>query len=267
MPLSITSMTMSLPSRCALTTIFPRSPSLPCLACRGGLGGGGTAPIASVAFLTILVSACEISRRSKRAGITSAGKSTSKSMSGWATRMRKTAWRTVSATSSSVMTGFGMRAKRELVDHALDVVDLAHDGIGTLVEHCVIRGDHFAVFAAQPLRRQLDRRQRILDFVGDAAGDVGPCRGALRQHQLGDVVDGDDIAVLGVRRLFAGHEHREITFLAVARHRDLALHQPLIAIAGGLKNLRELGSDFGERPAERFAFGAPDQALRRAVED
>src|SRR4029077_11404800 len=99
------------------------------------------------------------------------------------------------------------------------------------------------------------------------AGAVRPGRGALRQHQLGDVVDGDDVAVLGIRRLFAGHAHGEITFLAVARQRDLTLDETLIAVAGGLKNLREFGSDFGELPAERLALGAADQALRRAAED
>src|ERR1700722_2356915 len=156
---------------------------------------------------------------------------------------------------------------RELVDHALDVVDLAHDGIGALVEHRVIGGNQFAVFAAQPLRRQLDRGQRVLDLVGDAAGDVGPGRGTLRQNELGDVVDGDDVAVLGVRRLFAGHAHGEITFLAVARDRDLALYQTLVAMAGGLKNLGELGRDFGQRPAERLALGASGEGLRRTVED
>ena len=190
MPLSITSMTTSLPSRCALTTMRPRPSSF-----------GGTAPIASVAFLTMLVSACEISRRSKRAGIASAGSSTSKSMSGWPTRIRNTTWRTVSATSSAAITAFGIRAKRE----NSSTMRLMSSTWRTIVSvHCsntaAILDDHFAVFAAQPLGRQLDRRQRVLDLVGDAARDIGPGRGALRQHQLGDVVDGDDIAVLGFRQ-------------------------------------------------------------------
>src|ERR1700675_3644401 len=41
-------------------------------------------------------------------------------------------------------------------------------------------------------------------------------RGARAQNELGDVVDGDDVAVFGVLRLFAGHAHGEIAFLAVA---------------------------------------------------
>jgi len=59
------------------------------------------------------------------------------SMSGCATRIMKTTWRTASATSSSAMTGLGMRRNGELVHHALDVVDLAHDRVGAFAE---IRG-------------------------------------------------------------------------------------------------------------------------------
>ena len=101
----------------------------------------------------------------------------------------------------------------------------------------------------------------------DAARDVGPGRRPLRQNEFGDVVDGDDIAVLGFGRLFAGDAHRIISFLAVARHRDLTLDKALIAVARGQENLGEFGSDFGERQTEHFAFDPSDQPLRRAVED
>ena len=90
---------------------------------------------------------------------------------------------------------------------------------------------------------------------------------ALRQHQLGDVVDGDDIAVLGFGGLLAGHAHRIIALLAVARDGDLALDQALIAVARGLENLGKLGRDLGERQAEHVALDAADQPLGRAVED
>ena len=163
---------------------------------------------------------------------------------------------------------FGHAGKaRELVHHAFDVVDLTHDGFGALLEHGRILGDRLAVFAAQPLGRQLDRGERILDLVGDAPGDVRPCRGALRQHQLGDVVDGDDIAVLGFARLLAGHAHRIIALLAVTRQRNLALNETLIAAARGLKNFGEFGHDLGQRPAEHVALDAADQPLRGAVEN
>src|SRR5262249_40910116 len=60
---------------------------------------------------------------------------------------------------------------RELVDHPPDVVDLAHDGVSALVEDRLILlfGDGLAEFAADALGGQLNRRQRVLDLMGDAA--------------------------------------------------------------------------------------------------
>ena len=80
---------------------------------------------------------------------------------------------------------------RELVDHALDVVDLPHDRVRALVEHLAIRGDDLAVFAADALGRELDRGQRVLDLVRDAPRHVGPGGGALRRDEIGDVVERD----------------------------------------------------------------------------
>ena len=50
------------------------------------------------------------------------------------------------------------------------------------------------VFALQPLGRKLDRGQRVLDLMGDAARHIGPGGGALGGDQIGDVVEGDDKA-------------------------------------------------------------------------
>ena len=58
-----------------------------------------------------------------------------------------------------------------------------------------IGGDLARIFALQPLGRELDRRQRILDLMGDAAGDIGPGGVALGRDQIGDVVEGDDKAM------------------------------------------------------------------------
>ncbi len=62
----------------------------------------------------------------------------------------------------------------------------------------------------RPLGRELDRRQRVLDLVRDAAGDVAPSGGALRGDKLGDVVERDDEAVLSeLGGLFSRHANRE----------------------------------------------------------
>ena len=165
------------------------------------------------------------------------------------TRCRNTAWRTMSATSSVPMTGLGMRANcRELVDHALDVVDLAHDGVGALVEDGRVFLDHRAIFPAQPLGRQLDRSERILDLVRDTAGNVGPGRGALRAHQFGDVVERDHVAFIRSPDCSLVTRTDKLRSRPARLMVDLTLHQALHARAGGRDQFDQFGRDFGERP-------------------
>ena len=66
------------------------------------------------------------------------------------------------------------RKAREFIDHPPDIVDLPHNGFGALLEYGLVFGDDLAEFAANALGRKLDRRQRIFDFVRDAARDVAP---------------------------------------------------------------------------------------------
>ncbi|MNH96839.1 hypothetical protein D3C73_495200 [compost metagenome] len=67
--------------------------------------------------------------------------------------------------------------RREFVDHAADIADLPDDRVRALIEdRPIILIDLLAVTALQPLRRQLDRRQRVLDLMGDAARHIRPCR-------------------------------------------------------------------------------------------
>ena len=90
-----------------------------------------------------------------------------------------------------------------------------------------IGGDLVAVFALQPFGRELDRRQRILDLVRDAPRHVGPGGGALRRHEIGDVVEGDDIAgvvcfSLSTCTLRAAHRARALDGRFAARPPDRA---------------------------------------------
>ena len=96
-----------------------------------------------------------------------------------------------------------MRAKAgEFIDHAADILDLADDRVGALIEDGpVVLIDLLAVAALEALGRKLDRRQRVLDLMGDAAGDVRPGGRALGDDEIGDVVEGDDVGFLGVVRI------------------------------------------------------------------
>ena len=96
--------------------------------------------------------------------------------------------------------------------------------------------------------------------MGDAARDIGPGRGALRDDQIGDVVERDDIAVFGFARLLGRHAHRQIALAVFATDRHLALHQPLRAGSGGVEEFGEFRHDIVERPAERVDLGVPDRA-------
>ena len=69
---------------------------------------------------------------------------------------------------------------------------------------------------------KLDGRQRVLDFMGNAARDVGPGGVALGRNQIGDVVEGHDIAVLGIIRTFGGDADDEIAVLSCRPACDLA---------------------------------------------
>src|SRR5580704_14764588 len=91
----------------------------------------------------------------------------------------------------------------------------------------------------------------------DAPRHVGPGRGALRAHQVGDVVERDHEAMLGRRRLLGGDAYREIAVASAAIDHHLALHQALEAGARLGEQLAELGNHVGERSPERFGFHPP----------
>ena len=78
-------------------------------------------------------------------------------------------------------------------------------------------------------------------------GDVGPGRRTLGQHQLGDIVDRDHVAVLGFGCLFAGDAHGIISLLPVARHRQLSLDKPLVAASRRVEDFRKFRRDFRKR--------------------
>src|SRR5258708_39154200 len=83
----------------------------------------------------------------------------------------------------------------------------------------------------------------IFDLMGDAAGDIGPGRGALRRHQFGDVVKRDDVAVVRIRRLLGGDPHRDSAVAAIAVNRRLSLDEALAAEPRRVDQRLELGHE------------------------
>lgn len=82
----------------------------------------------------------------------------------------------------------------ELVHHLAQVPHLADDRAGQLVEQFAVLLDLAGIAAADAFGGKLDRRQRVLDFVRDAAGNVRPGGLALVKQLAGDVLEGDHSA-------------------------------------------------------------------------
>src|SRR5690606_13554388 len=131
-------------------------------------------------------------------------------------------------------------------------------GVGAAVEGLQILADLTAVLAPQPFGRELDRRQWILDLVGDAAGDVLPRRVALRRDQTGDVVEGQDRLALAA----AFGPHAQPTGLPLAGQVDLLLGPGL----GAAQQRGQLRRQIGQSRSRRRLFFQTEQPNRLLVE-
>ena len=140
------------------------------------------------------------------------------------------------------------REGRELVDHAADVADLADDRVGALVEDLAVVVDRLAELAPEPFGRKLDRRQRILDLVGDAPRHVRPGGASLGCDQVGDVVERDDVAMLAVGGALRRHPHVDGALAAATIDGDLvAMFLPVVTERRA-DHRPKLRQDFGDRP-------------------
>ena len=107
----------------------------------------------------------------------------------------------------------------------------------------------------EPLGRQLDRRQRILDLVREPAGHLAPRGIALRLREIGDVVEHDDVARRGIdRQPRAAHQQRAHQ----VGHGELRLLLPM-RVAAAAKAFRD---ELGER-GERRELAPPVRQRRR----
>src|SRR4026209_853290 len=79
------------------------------------------------------------------------------------------------------------REGRELVHQGLQVLDLLDDGARAFSEDLV--ANHLSVALLQSLSGELNRRQRILDLMGDALRDLPPRLHALDLENLRDVLE------------------------------------------------------------------------------
>jgi hypothetical protein len=153
----------------------------------------------------------------------------------------------------------------EFVDDAAQVVGLADDDVGVLLERLALVADEGAELAPQPLGRELDRGERVLDLVGDAAGDVAPGGHALGDDELGHVVEGDDDALERAVLALAGADpHQEVEVATAPAEADLALADPGAAGLELAQERRQFGRGGLERLAEdRVALDGEKPGGRR----
>src|SRR5579883_3549588 len=128
---------------------------------------------------------------------------------------------------------------------------MAYYSVCTDAEGFGVALDLLQIAAAQPFGGKLDRGQRVLDLVGDAAGDVGPGRLALRRQQLGDVVEGNDEAAdLAAVDALGGDADQKGAGAVVALDLDLRLGQPLRPARRVVEQAGHLRRDQGEVGAD-----------------
>jgi hypothetical protein len=81
------------------------------------------------------------------------------------------------------------RELRELVDQVLERLDLLHDRPACTRDDPLEVGRRLQVRLADALRRELDRRERVLDLVGQLARHLAPGGDLLRAHERREVVE------------------------------------------------------------------------------
>jgi hypothetical protein len=129
-----------------------------------------------------------------------------------------------------ILRGVGTRGHprevRELVHQRLQLVHLLDDRPRAVVEHRVVGAELRRVAAAEPLGRELDRRQGVLDLVRDAARDLAPRLHALHPQEVGHVLEEEHEPARAeslADEPGAGEKHREL--VPVARELQLPLHR------------------------------------------
>ena len=109
---------------------------------------------------------------------------------------------------------------RELVDHLAQVADLPDDSAGEFVEQLSVLFDLLAIASLEPLGCQLDRGQRILDFMRDTTRNIRPRRLPLVEQLARDILEGDHMAIA-----FRPDLDREGQQFSIATVRDHTLRQ------------------------------------------
>src|SRR5208282_6706749 len=128
-----------------------------------------------------------------------------------------------------------------------------------------IAPDLLEILAFEPLGRQLDRGQRVLDLVRDAPGHVAPGGRALRGKQLGDVVEGDDEAFGLAVDALGRDPHEQRAGAAAAGDLEFGLDKMPRAPARLAQERLHLGYRLVEQAADELLGARREQLAGRSV--
>ena len=152
---------------------------------------------------------------------------------------------------------------RKLVDDPAQIPGLADDHIGILLQRFRLIANHRGKLAFQPFGGQLDRGQRVLDFMGNPASHIAPCGHSLGGNQIGDIIKGNHIALEPPIVIApCANPHQQVFQLALAGQFDFFLHHFGILVAQFLQQRAEFRHSHGNIAAvfirqRQQPFGRP----------
>ena len=163
------------------------------------------------------------------------------------------------------------RELRELVDQPFQRFDLADDRRGALLHQILQRRREVAELAAQPLGRQLNRRQRVLDLVRQAPRHFTPRRHLLRADQRRHVVHHQHRAVeAAVGAGDARRRRHDVTLAPVAHQRHFlrkGIHLGARGLVEHLVHRRQVGPrEHVDRGTADHIGGDFEQPHRRGID-
>src|SRR5439155_25840900 len=182
-------------------------------------------------------------------------------------------------TLRQVISGGQAGKGRELIDQLLNRLHLLGNTADASIEDLRIISNLWGKAPVQTFGRELDRRERVLDLVGDPTRHLSPGLHALDSHDLGHIRKKADDALhlaplIGERG--AGNQQGEDVPVTAELELALALTNPVLAsrwvhrqqIAHHPSDLAELGSSEHLAVVARSRLGRADaeQALRGAID-
>ncbi len=121
------------------------------------------------------------------------------------------------------------------------------------------------VFPLYPFRRKLDRRERVLDLMGNAPRDIAPGSHPLRRHKIGNIIKGHDEPLDAAAGNFRGSPHQKMAMPVTGLKLYLPLDHAIGPFPYLIEQYRHLRLYFGEMRPDQFRTGQSEKFRCLAV--